>query len=583
MMRKQYKTLIAMCLAGSMAASALSGCGSSGTEEAKETTEVAAVSEEVAEDADSSESEGVKKLVVAIQQSAYVTDYDDNHFTNALEEEIGAEIEFILLPEDPGEFQSKLSLMAAAGDDLPDLLFTGGALSIETILQYGKQGLFLPIEEYIYDAELMPNYNSIPQEDLDFMNEASTMADGHIYSLGHYEQNIWNEVPFRTFINKTWLDTLGLEVPTTTDELYDVLVAFRDGDPNGNGKQDEIGVYGYQSGVYGYNVLATLMNTFIAWNNNNQNGGLMLDTDDGKTVIAPYTQEEWREGLRYMRKLYEENLLSPSIFTDDDSQFRATVNAEPNIVGFVSFGSLSRYENDADGNKKQNFLDLQIIDPLIGPEGVQYTPYAFSSSWQAFFVFRGCEDVELAMKLGDAFFSQKVKDKISGEYGVDWTDDPEICGQYTNGYVYKGMVDSISRVDLTEVDHWASPNNWNWRDNNPEYRSLEEEMSTVDASLIEEFDPDDPEALADETFDMYYPRRPEPALPVLKYTEEESEVITDAVANIPSFVEQTMAEFITGARDLDNGWDDYIAEINSMGLEEWIAIAQASYDRTTAE
>lgn len=41
-------------------------------------------------------------------------------------------------------------------------------------------------------------------------------------------------------INKVWLDKLGLEVPTTLAELKEVLIAFRDGDPNGNGIQDEI-------------------------------------------------------------------------------------------------------------------------------------------------------------------------------------------------------------------------------------------------------------------------------------------------------------------------------------------------------
>ena len=60
--------------------------------------------------------------------------------------------------------------------------------------------------------------------------------------------------PNRMFINKAWIDKLGLSMPTTTDELKAVLKAFHDQDPNGNGVQDEIGVYGYQAGGYGQNI-----------------------------------------------------------------------------------------------------------------------------------------------------------------------------------------------------------------------------------------------------------------------------------------------------------------------------------------
>ena len=132
------------------------------------------------------------------------------------------------------------------------------------------------------------------------------------------------------FINRAWLDKLGLEVPTTTDELKTVLEAFRDGDPNGNGVQDEIGVYGFAGGGYGENTVDALMNAFIFWN-----GGLSL-SDDGTEVIAPFTQDAWREGLTYLNELSSEGLLSANIFTDDGQQFKAILNQETPIVGLTT-------------------------------------------------------------------------------------------------------------------------------------------------------------------------------------------------------------------------------------------------------
>ena len=45
------------------------------------------------------------------------------------------------------------------------------------------------------------------------------------------------------YIRKDWLRKLGLKEPKTVEELYEVLIAFRDKDPNGNGKKDEIPVF----------------------------------------------------------------------------------------------------------------------------------------------------------------------------------------------------------------------------------------------------------------------------------------------------------------------------------------------------
>ena len=197
-----------------------------------------------------------------------------------------------------------------------------------------------------------------------------TSADGHMYGLGKYEPESWNLTPYRIYLNTTWLDTLGLEVPTTTDELKDVLVAFTTKDPNGNGQQDEIGVYGYAEGGYGENTVWALMNSFVFFpGENSANNGLAL-SDDGTTVIAPFATDQWREGLTYLKDLYDNGCLAASIFSDEQTQFKATLNAETNIVGMVSVGSNSG--NWTDNENNPNFLEMELVAPFEGPEGIAH-------------------------------------------------------------------------------------------------------------------------------------------------------------------------------------------------------------------
>lgn len=516
-----------------------------------------------------------KTLKVGLTTSSMVTDYEDNYFTNYLEEKLGFELEFYMLPADGAETRTKVALMATGGEDNPDVLVVDGHLTDEMLLQYGSQGFFLALDEYVADPEKMPNYNAIPEEDRQAMNLTSTQADGHIYSLSAFEPETWNMTPFRMFINKAWLDKLGKEVPTTTEELKDVLIAMRDGDPNGNGVQDEIGVYGYSGGGYGQNVSAALMNSFVFWNANNANGGLAL-SEDGQTVIAPYTTEAWRDGLRYMNDLYNEKVLSANIFTDDDQQFKAILNQDPPIVGFTTAGSLSNWPSAV---SNPNFLQMEFIKPLIGPNGVQYTPFTPYTPGQELMILASTQKLDMALQFADLFFDHDVSlIERFGEEGVDWTRDPELLKGHTNAYVEAGLYDELTMLVISTV--WAENQNQTWRNHGPRYASMLMGNTVFDFSSGRPYNPEDPTQINAKCYEWYYPLHPEHVLPKLKFTVEEAEAIQDQLTTIPAFVKQSLAEFVTGARSIENGWNDYLNEIESMGLSHWIGIAQIAFDRT---
>lgn len=563
MKKMELKRFLAVGLAaGLLSATALSGCGKLTTQDGS--GEKDANVDNVEED---------NMITIAIMSNSRVTDYEDNYFTNYLEEKTGLEFEFYMLPETADELNTKLSLMTTSQESLPDVLICAGALSSSAVFEYGKNGAFLALDDYISDASKMPNYNAIPEEAKTVMESAQTMADGHTYGLARYTPEIWNRTENRTFINKTWLDKLNLEVPKTTDDLEEVLIAFRDGDPNGNGKQDEIPFYGITNGSYGHNTILTLLNSFVFWAGADSNYGLTL-ADDGETVTAPFVTDGFKEGLKYLAHLYEENLIDPSVFTDDATQYKAILNEETNVVGLVSSGSPSNW---SDWKTNENFFDMVMIAPFEGPEGIAYSPISEYTPDLAFFVFSGTEKVEQAIKLADAFYDETTS--IVSRYGVegeDWSMDSELISEWTNSYVDAGMADSVSLAILNDV--WHEENNTLWMESNPAYRPAEI-SDYVGTALIEDYIHDDPTELDASSYSLYFSKHPDKLLPQLHYTDSEYEQIEEALTNIPAYVEQSIAEFITGTRNVDSDWEDYVKILNDMGLEEMLKISQDAYNR----
>lgn len=516
-------------------------------------------------------------LTIAIQPDSHIEDYDNNWLTNHLEESLGINIEFYMMPSSTADFQSKMSLLATGGDDLPDIIMPLGSLSQSMILDYGSKGLFVPLEDYLNDEEISPHFNAIPEEDKQEMLNLMTAADGHVYGLIKYEPQTWNYNPYRLYINQAWLDKLGLEVPTTTDELKEVLTQFVNNDPNGNGRKDEIGVYGIIGG-YGQNTAVALMNAFTFYDDGlGKNNGLAL-SEDG-TVYAPWVTDEWRKGLEYLKDLYDNGLLAPAMFSDNDSQFTATLNLEDNVIGFCSIGSQTVNYPDADNNK--NYQEMTMIEPLTGPEGVQYTPYAPIGYTPEFFVTSACENPELAFRVGEAFYDYEMSlNNRYGEYGVDWTDDPEVCAEANNGYKELGLIDEIKLVtNIGDVNVWGEVNNKFWHNIGPRYTPASLTDAMADGST--EFNADSKSSMASATcYELYNDKHPEQLLPVLSYTQEESTENAQVLTSMSDLIDNSMAEFITGTRNLDDdGWNQYLKEMENVGLNDWIENAQAAYDR----
>ena len=160
---------------------------------------------------------------------------------------------------------------------------------------------------------------------------------------------------------------------------------------------------------------------------------------------------------------------------------------------------------------------------------------------------------------------------------MDWTNDPEILVGKTNDYVSAGLYDSVKVALINDVWSETSTNKF-WGNVQPRYFSTEDNDRVAQ---VGEYSADDPANLYGENLQLYGGKHPEHYLPnILHYTEEEMTAIQGPMTDIPTYVSQSIAEFITGARDIESGWEDYLSELDSLGLQQWIECAQSAYERS---
>jgi putative aldouronate transport system substrate-binding protein len=507
-------------------------------------------------------------LMVGLVSDTFVTDYKNNYLTRYFEEMLGINLEFYLLPTG-AETATKIALMVSSGD-LPDVLLTT-SLTDEQILDYGSKGALIAMDRYLDDPAKSPYFHAIPEPDRSQFRMYSTSADGHVYTLVHWQPESWNMTPHREYINKAWLDKLGLRIPATTDELRNVLIQFRDKDPNGNGRRDEIGLYGRYAGTYGENTIGAILNAFIFYNKD----ALALDST-GNKVIAPFTDPAFRKGLAYLNTLYKDGVLAAETFTNDTNQFRATLAANPPVVGFTSAGSVSNWPL-ADTNP--NFLELNMIPPVKGPDGVNYTPYTGFVPSRVGSITSKARDPDLAWKLLDAHLEHTVS-IISrfGQEDVDWTRKPELTAKETNAYVSLGLYPKISLIEMTGV--WGEPSAQFWHNPGPRYAS--EEQGNTRGSYTRPFNPDSRVAILDAyNYQWYIDKHPPHILPLAKFSAEDALKIAEPKTNINTYIDQSVAEFVTGVRDINNDahWNAYLRELSNLGLQTWIDAEQKTFDR----
>ena len=465
--------------------------------------------------------------------------FTTNPFLVNLEKEMNVKVDWqIVESTDWGDTQKPV-LLASGEANLPDVFLGFQTLDEKDIMNNVEY--FLPLEDLI--EENMPNLVAAFEE-MPALKAAATSADGHIYSLPSRmpRRPIACNVPV---INMKWLENLNLEVPTTIEELEAVLLAFKEQDANGNGDpNDEIP----------FTSIKLNEDFFTPFGINDPNGTHYIINKDG-SVSFLFTTEAYKEGIKWAHKLYTEGVIDNEIFTQDQVLRDAKCDdPEVSRVGFA-------YAWSYDAIFKRWMNEYAVIAPLAGPDGVRYAhgdPNGVSSiKSNQLCITKKCENPELVLQWADKFYTGEASiQNFWGGLGEVITANAD--GTYT----------------LNNPPEGVSADSWYWdrslRDFGPKYSSLE-----FDKKII--LDPTQGDGLKvamDEKTAQYVT----PCFPELKFTIEEYDELSFIKTDIENYLNTTRAKWVTEG-GIDEEWDAYIAQLNTMGLETMNELYFSAYAR----
>lgn len=509
------------------------------------------------------EGEPITFKVFVNNESESTTDmsYEGNAFTKYVTDLTGVNIEWIEVKTNGTE---RLNMILAS-QDLPDMVFS--RMTPEMMLAYGSQGVFLPIEDLLNEYGYFFKQNVLPYRPqiLDWYR----LTDGHIYSvpkvMGAYE------ITYEQFclINQKWLDTLGLPMPTTTSELKDTLIAFKTMDPNGNGIADEIPFLSTPDNVWGF-----LMFPFQYHDGRYST----LISRDGNEIFPAFTQDGWKEGLKYMKDLYDCGLIDPECFTiTESSQIKAIMLAEEPLVGVIPAKSRHSVMNSVD----PRVFDYEYLPPLEGPDGSRrhmYNPDSprVGDTYDYVAITTACKYPEIAMRFLDSFYEQDLS--TSQQFGIkgeDWR--PGEAGELgINGEPATWRpLNQIWGVENTRSWGMHGPTYWPWSMRYGEYLDL----NTVDSVYNGSY------AMYTAAKEIYAPYGEEEShfYNNLLFLPEDLERSIDLKTDIYGYVNQSIALFITGQRDIDSEWETYLKDLDAYGLDEWMQLQIEAAQRQYGE
>ncbi len=564
MKRKILAVFLALCM--SMSLVACNGGGTSSTTSGS-TESGAEASGTTAETPENFNAEGLPIVNEPITVDTWIEggtdiDWTNNGFVNTVAEESGIQMEITAVSGADSVTQRNLRL---ASGDFPDVFMLDwtSIMTFTDIMQYGVQEQILaPIDPYI--EPYSENMGRILEEHPDFA-DAITATDGHIYGFPRFSECYHCLAYPKFYIRQDWLDALNLEMPTTTDELKDVLTAFVTQDPNGNGQADEIGLLGgtdfnlmLEYGIIG-NSFVTVKPDF--W----------LYTPDGENIDISVTTDAYRDGLIYLNDLYANGLIDPTSFTNDSDQFAQTVRLEPYIVGMYCCDHIGMGYDTANVDEAKNY---QIVPVLEGPDGVrQQSQNSGEGQIQGFHAVMtvACENPEAVFRMIDHYFYDDYWNmyRFHGPEGTGWDYAEEGAKNVFGGpatYVINQLSSDESDALVTANGFAPGP-----QADLAEFRAAS--LPYVEGDAL--YQPENYEQrIALDTMDLlnYIPDWN------LQYSvfidPENANEYADIQTNLNSYIRSATVQFIMGDRDPNNDadWETYLSELDGYQIDRYLEL-----------
>jgi putative aldouronate transport system substrate-binding protein len=492
----------------------------------------------------------------------------DNAFTKAVEKKFDIDFDWQTTTYDGSAAGEKRQISLASGD-YPDAYFLVPWVDGFTrgeILKYGQQGVLVPLEDLI--AEYAPNLEKRFEEKPEW-KQSVTAPDGHMYAITQWSECFHCSFPSKLWMNTAWLDKLGLEQPTTTEELRSVLTAFKNDDPNGNGQADEVPL----SGSSTQPIVNYIMNafTYAPYTAPGTPPGIVME--DGEPALAA-ASDEWRAGLEYLRSLATDGLLDTTAFTQSGDALKALGdNAGAEILG--SAVDLHPYDFVTAKSPDGRDTHYDAVAPVAGPDGTQLATWRSPVNPIGMFALTNKstdDDRKKAIQVIDYLVTDEG-DRLGamGPEGEAWVPaeegdlalDPELEATF-------------KPLTYDETSNAA------WRSMAQYWDSLEYRNAQVVPEDI--YSPDGYERRLLEASKLYEPYQPSEDIffPVEKLwpNPDNAADLADLQTNIANYITQAQAEFVAGTRDInsDADWQSYLDDLNGLGLENFLKMEKELYE-----
>ena len=453
----------------------------------------------------------------------------NNHALERIEERSGVHFTYNQYT-DTEEWTNAKKAMTKDSADLPDVLFKASLTQDEAQELYDR-GVLIDLRPYL--EEYAPNLSALLKEHPDW-ESAITLADGAIVALPNLNPLQNNNA---LWINTVWLNNLHLSVPTTAEELTEVLRAFKTGDPNKNGKKDEIpltfiGMWdlrwlGHAFGIYSNDYYVTL--------------------EDG-TVRQTVTTDENRAFLTWLHQLWEEELIDHDGFSSTTSSKQITDSSSDITYGIVMGASVM------DMLPTEQLDNYDVLLPLTYNGKQVYRKLLGDVSYGTFAVTSACSDPAAMVAWVDFFYTEE---------GCYLTQAGEKDSEYE---VY-------------------SDGSWHWLAEATEIsETILPDYTIASGTLMPGYTPVEYQLLYDDTqtqravkqlasLNEYsvYP------CPMLALTTEARARLNELWPALGTYCETMMARFVSGDVALnDTTWAEFCAEAERLGLSEMVSIWQSA-------
>jgi putative aldouronate transport system substrate-binding protein len=477
--------------------------------------------------------------------------WDETDLMKDTEAKTGVKIVWDTVPQ--SSWKEKKNLMIASRE-LPDGFMASMSLDMNEISMLGAEGVLIPLEGLV--DQYAPNVKTLMKEYPTYEPSVKS-PDGHTYALASLE-----ELGFDSFsaaiIRKDWLDKLGLKMPTTTEEFYQVLKAFKDRDASGTGRTIPFSFLYKESQMINREVKREFEWIFLPFGVADNPYHIFIE-DNGEVVFTA-SQPGFRDAIQYLHRLYSEGLLDVEIFTQDRTLL--TNKIRQNNVGVYT-----DYRLKLSMASPETEPLYTLMPPPKGPRGDQrWLRAQIGISEGAFAITSACKYPEVAMRWLD--YNNQEEVNIQNRYGMF-----KPAGWITN----EALIPSAAAPGKYEVNTRpgsVQPNDW------PFSSPISVMPVLSPRRLIDKFVAEKGSNVAkNEVCDFYRPYLTKnPYNYPWRFTLEELEELALLQTDLTNYIDKTQAKWMADG-GAEREWDTYLQELKKYNVDRYLELYKTAYKR----